>query len=279
MPELLTGNTPEKWEQVKTHPFYEKMREVLLANGEEYLSSPVPSVPYTAYMRFLEDGNRSEYETPYRARRHRISELTVLTRLYGEKYLGALCDTLWAVRGRGAEGERFNRVSGQRRPLTPRPSRAATIEQGFGGVTNFFPGARAELSAIDDEVVEAVLGRTVKGRALAFSDQYISNAGQLYELMMGHDRWIADVRPQAEALLRARGEELGLCCHAYDLSTELIAREVGVVVTDAAGGPLRAPLDVTTGVGWIGYANAAIQAQVEPALRAAMQRAGLSTDR
>lgn len=97
MTELLTGNTPEKWDEVKTHPFYAKMREALLANGEEYLSSPVPSVPYTAYMRFLEDGNRSEYETPYRARRRRISELTVLTRLYGEKYLGALCDTLWAV--------------------------------------------------------------------------------------------------------------------------------------------------------------------------------------
>jgi hypothetical protein len=29
-------------------------------------------------------------------------------------------------------------------------------------------------------------------------------------------------------------------------------------------------------VGWIGYANAAIRDQVEPALRAAMQRAGLS---
>ena len=97
MPELLTGNTPQKWEQVKTHPFYEKMREKLLANGEEYLSTPVPPVPYTSYMRFLEDGNRSEYEIPYRARRYRISELTVLTRLYGEKYLGALCDTLWAV--------------------------------------------------------------------------------------------------------------------------------------------------------------------------------------
>ena len=69
-----------------------------------------------------------------------------------------------------------------RRPLAPRPSRATTIDQGFGGVTRFFPGARAELAAIDDEVVEAVLGPTVKGRALAFEDQYISNAGQLYEL-------------------------------------------------------------------------------------------------
>ncbi len=97
MTALLTGNTPEKWEQIKTHPFYEKMLEKLLANGEEYLSTPVPPVPYTAYMRFLEDGNRSEYEKPCHARRRRISELTVLTRIYGKKYLGALCDALWAV--------------------------------------------------------------------------------------------------------------------------------------------------------------------------------------
>jgi hypothetical protein len=186
-----------------------------------------------------------------------------------------LCDTLWAVRGRGAEGERFNRVSGQRRPLTPRPSRAATIEQGFGGVTNFFPGSRAELSAIDDEVVEAVLGRTVKGRALAFNDQYISNAGQLYELMMGHDRWVAELRPLIEPLLEKRGRALGICSHPYDLCTELIAREAGIVVTDPRGGPLSAPLDVFSDVAFVAYANAAIHAKVHPPLVAALRARGL----
>ncbi len=97
MSELLTGNTPEKWEQVKTHSFYEAMRRALLEHGEEYLSTPVPPVPYSSYMRFFEDGNRSAYEKPYHERRRRLSELTVLARLYGEKYLGALCDILWAV--------------------------------------------------------------------------------------------------------------------------------------------------------------------------------------
>ncbi len=97
MSELLTGNTPEKWEQIKTHPFYEPMRKELLARAEKHLSTPVPPVPYSAYIRFLEDGNRSEYEAHYFARRHRLSELTVLARLYGEKYLQALSDVLWAI--------------------------------------------------------------------------------------------------------------------------------------------------------------------------------------
>ena len=138
-------------------------------------------------------------------------------------------------------------------------------------MTRFFPGARAELAAIDDEVVEAVLGPTVKGRALAFEDQYISNAGELYELAMGHDRWVAELRPLIEPMLAKRGRALGICSHPYDLCTELIAREAGVIVTDPSGGRLSAPLDVFTDVAFVAYANEAIRSQVDPALRAALR--------
>jgi hypothetical protein len=34
--------------------------------------------------------------------------------------------------------------------------------------------------------------------------------------MMGHDHWVADLRPLVEPLLRARGQALGLACHPYD---------------------------------------------------------------
>jgi len=186
-----------------------------------------------------------------------------------------LCDAIWAIAGGGAHGERFDRVTGARRPLALRPSRATTIDQGFGGVTRFFPGARAELAAIDDEVVEAVLGPTVKGRAQAFEDQYISNAGQLYEMAMGHDRWVAELRPLVEPLLARRGRALGICSHPYDLSTELIAREAGVLVADPSGRRLAAPLDVFSDVAFVAYANQAIRAQVHPALQAALRARGL----
>jgi hypothetical protein len=66
-----------------------------------------------------------------------------------------------------------------------------------------------------------------------------------------------------------------LCCHPYDLCTELIAREVGVSVTDESGRLLTAPLDVTSDVAWVGYANQALRAQVEPHLMRALVRHGL----
>jgi hypothetical protein len=186
-----------------------------------------------------------------------------------------LCDTLWAVAGRGAGGERLNRLTGERAPLPITPSRAPSIAQGYGGLARFFPGARGELAAIDDAVVARLLGPVQAGRALAFEDQYISTGGQLYELLVGHDRWVADLRPLVEPLLRARGEALGLCCHPYDLCTELIAREAGVIVTDERGGRLSAPLDVTSDMAWAGYANRAIFELVAPALEAALRERGL----
>ena len=63
-----------------------------------------------------------------------------------------------------------------------------------------------------------------------------------------------------------------LCCHPYDVCTELIARECGVIVTDESGGPLRSPLDVHFPVNWIGYANQTIQRQIEPTLLELLRR-------
>ena len=186
-----------------------------------------------------------------------------------------LCDSLWAIAGQGVGGERFQRLSGERLSLPPRPSQATTIANGFGNIARFFPGGRAELAAIDDEIVEQVLGPGEPGKARAFEDQYVSSGGQLYELLMGHDRWIADLRPLIEGYLRARGKALGLCCHPYDLCTELIGREAGIVVTDEHGARLAAPLDVDTCVGWAGYANRQIHDQVAPVMQAILRQRGL----
>jgi hypothetical protein len=186
-----------------------------------------------------------------------------------------LSDTLWAVRGQGAGAERYDRLSGTRRPLLLHPSTAATIAHGFAMVARFFPGAREELAAIDEEIVAAALGPVKPGKAHCFEDQYISTGGQLYELMAGHDRFVADLRPLLEPVLAKRGLVLGICCHPYDLAAELIARESGVIVTDALGRPLQAPLDVEADVAWVGYANDAIRAQMEPLLQEALRRRGL----
>ena len=186
-----------------------------------------------------------------------------------------LCDSLWAFRGAGAQVERYDRLSGKRQPVRLKPSGARSIRHGFASVSRFFPGAREELAAIDEEIVRGALGDVEPGKAHCFEDQYLSSAGQLYELMSGHDRFIADLRPLMEPLLKRRGLTLGICCHSYDVCTELIARELGVIVTDAHGGPLRAPLTVDSDIAWAGYANSHIQQEIEPLLQRALASRGL----
>ena len=183
-----------------------------------------------------------------------------------------LSDEVWAVRGQGASALRVNRLTGESRPLDLQPSTATTLAHGFATMSRFFPGNRSELGAIDDELAEAVLGPPQPGKAQSFEDQYISTGGQLYELMAGHDRFVADLRPLVE---RRRPGGAALCCHPYDLCTELIARELGIPVTDERGRPLDAALDVTSDVSWMGYANQALREHVEPHLLRTLARRGM----
>jgi hypothetical protein len=111
------------------------------------------------------------------------------------------------------------------------------------------------------------LGPHASGKAHCFEDQYASTGGQLYELMAGRDRFIADLRPLLRPVLAERGLPPALTCHPYDICCALIAEESGVIVTDAAGQRLDAPLNVEAEVAWAGYANAHIRAQIEPLLR------------
>ena len=113
------------------------------------------------------------------------------------------------------------------------------------------------------------------GDPLVFDDEYLSSAGQLYELAAGHDRWTADLRPLLQPARRAAGRAPIFCAHPYDLSCELIAREAGVIVTDPRGAPLAAPLDVTTDVAWLGFANAELARSVGGALTAELRARGL----
>jgi hypothetical protein len=186
-----------------------------------------------------------------------------------------LSDVLWCVRGQGVHARRFNRLTRESQPLRLRPSRSPSIRHGFAGLARFFPGAREELAAIDEEVVRGALGDVEPGKAHCFEDQYSSSGGQLYELLAGHDRFIADLRPLMEPVLRRRGLASGICCHPYDMCTELIARESGVIVTDERGELLNSPLTVDADVAWCGYANQHIREQIEPLLQHALQSRGL----
>ena len=138
-------------------------------------------------------------------------------------------------------------------------------------ISRFFPGARDVLAEIDEEIVTAALGKPILGKAQCFEDQYLSTGGQLYELMAGHDRFVADLRPLMRKIMDERGLELSICCHPYDLCTELIARELGVIVVDENGNDLVTRLSVDADVTWCGYANTAIRRQIKPLLENALE--------
>lgn len=205
---------------------------------------------------------------PQRGARTELEDIVVaaMTELPTSKQDRA--DQLSAVKGRGVIAERVDLVKGERRRWTPQPSRARDFEHGFASFARFFPEGKALLGAVE-EALWRELGLWGKaGGQRVFDDQYICTGGQLYELIVGHDRMLGDLRPLAYARLGL--SNAALCCHPYDICTALIAREAGCIVEAPEGGRLRVPLDTTSAVAWVGYANATLARQVRPILRRIM---------
>ena len=184
-------------------------------------------------------------------------------------------DVLWAIQGGGAFAVGHDVLSGEDIPITLQPSRSTTIEHGFAMVSRFFPGGKDILSRGEEELSEALIGPILPGKARLFEDQYICTGGQCYELLAGHDRFNADLRPNLESALAGRGQEMGICCHPYDVCTKLIATEMGVHILKPDGSPLDYPLDTTTPVAWVGYANQELKSSIEPVFTAILRRHGL----
>lgn len=177
-----------------------------------------------------------------------------------------MLDQLSAVRGAGRQGVRSERVSldtGKRESLVMQPSRAADLHQGFVGVSRFLPAGKALLARFEEELYRSLYGDANVATLSIFEDQYICSGGQIAELCSGRDRMIIDIRPLAHGKLGLTG---AMDCHPYDICTALILTELGGVVTGPIGRVLTAPLDTTTSVAWIGYANAELAAHVQPVL-------------
>ena len=202
--------------------------------------------------------------------RLRDIEVAVMTELPTSKMGSA--DVLWAVKAGGAHGVRVDLRGGASQPLPLRPSSADTIAHGFASVTAFFPATKVLAAELMEHLARHLLGDADFTNAAVFDDQYISTGGQFYELIVGHDRFNADLRPLFYGI---QNQPPGLCCHPYDCATWLIAEEAGVILTDGLGQPLDGPLDVTTGLSWAGYANAALRARIEPLLASFLRERGI----
>jgi fructose-1,6-bisphosphatase/inositol monophosphatase family enzyme len=163
-----------------------------------------------------------------------------------------LADQLSGTRGSGIVAERVDLRDGRRAALTVQPSSATDLEHGFAAVSKFFVPGKVALAELETELLTRLGSRDV------FDDEYISSGGQLHELIAGHDRFVADLRPLVAPDAFA--------CHPYDICTAMLLEEAGGVVTDPGGGELDVPLDTTTSVAWVGYANAELAARIGPIL-------------
>lgn len=175
----------------------------------------------------------------------------------------ALADQYAAVRGRGVQGRRLDLRSGTVSDLDARPSAATDLEHGFAQLAKFLPPGKAALAAIEATLFERL------GAAEVFDDEYLASGGQLHELLTGRDRFVADLRP-----LVAPG---AFAAHPYDLCTAMLLEEAGGVVTDPWGGPLDCPLDTTTSVAWVGYANPTLAERIGPVLAGILEERQLGS--
>jgi fructose-1,6-bisphosphatase/inositol monophosphatase family enzyme len=203
---------------------------------------------------------------PQRGTRTTLADIVVavMTELPTSKQWRA--DQVSAVRGCGARGvvARAQDVrTGKTRGFSVRPSQARDFKHGFASLARFFPEGKALTAEIEEALWRELQGGATSS-PLVFDDQYISTGGQLYELLVGHDRMLGDIRPRVFAKL---GIASSLTCHPYDICTELILREAGGIVEGLDGRALRDPLDTTSAVTWMGYANATLARQVRPVLR------------
>ena len=161
-------------------------------------------------------------------------------------------DQLSAVRGTGVVAERVNLRDGRRAELTVRPSAATDLEHGWSAVAKFFVPGKVALAELETELFARLGAREV------FDDEYVSSGGQLHELITGRDRFVAELRPLVVPD--------ALACHPYDVCTAMLLEEAGGVVTNPWGEPLDAPLDTTSAVAWVGYANPTLAARIGPIL-------------
>ena len=140
-------------------------------------------------------------------------------------------------------------------------------DHGYFPFFRYMSDMRPEIARLEAAFFER-LARVEKAEIRnCYDDQYISNGGQLSLVTLGTYRMIADLRA---FLARRRGTPT-LTCKPYDCAGAiLVARAAGCIVTTPDGGNLDFPLDVTTPVSFVAWANARTRARLEPHLRAVL---------
>jgi hypothetical protein len=176
-------------------------------------------------------------------------------------------DRFSAIRNQGCFSDSVNVLTGESLPRSVAPSSATAMLHGFGYISRFFPAGKELTAAIEQQLWERLYPVPAGNEVIVFEDQYISTGGQFCELLLGHDRMIADIRP---LVFRKLGIQSALCCHPYDVAAALVLAEAGIILESPDNSAFDAPLDTVSPISWVAYANAQLADHIRPVLRAVL---------
>ena len=90
--------TPEKWEQLRTHPYFEDIRAELTQAVENYLNTEPPRIRFSDIHLFVETGNRYIFERKAEDYTNRMLAYFLSYMIFGDdKYLEPLADVIWNI--------------------------------------------------------------------------------------------------------------------------------------------------------------------------------------
>ena len=168
-------------------------------------------------------------------------------------------DQVSGVRGGSIVSTRADVRAGTAEAVELRPSPATGFAHGFASFARFLPQGKELIARFEERLWRELHPDDDYAELAIFEDQYLATGGQFYELIAGRDRMLGDLRPLAFAEL---GLPTALACHPYDCCTALLVEAAGGVVVDPFGQPLDCPLDTTSPVAWIGFANESLAERV-----------------
>ncbi len=88
----------EKWEQVRTHPYFERVRTEAIELGEKLLETEPPVLRFSDYHKFVTEGSRKAYGNRSGQYTKRMSTFFFCYLLTGdEKYIEPLVDVMWQI--------------------------------------------------------------------------------------------------------------------------------------------------------------------------------------
>jgi hypothetical protein len=95
---FLEGKSFEKWEEIRTLPFYKEMLKEVYNESDNYMQSPIKALRYSTYKIFDSTGSRKEFEKEYFERRGRLNTYAILTMTDGkQEHIDGLQDIIWAI--------------------------------------------------------------------------------------------------------------------------------------------------------------------------------------